>query len=448
LSAAVDVNSAGTCIINGTAIGSNNNSTGPGASNTSTGGTLRVKRAKGNGFGSGSSGLSAAVGVTGNNTSTTEVEEFEFGDLGTVPVAGQIALRDVTTNVMLGYRVGLSKKTLVDPATSGDYPANSNVRAGTVFNFSNNTGTLAVPNPNQVAVGVATDNTTGTAVITEAALRAAMGLVSANLDTQLSGISTKTNQLTFTVANQVDANSLTGGLTQAQVRSSVGLASANLDTQLAGIATDIDNITVDNAAIAEAVETQLSDDFQNVIDALGNITVDNVAIAEAVETQLADEFTTIENAIENSLNDEAVAQLVFQSIVGSGVARYSIPQVTGTIEAVKYADFDLSISASTASDSILYLSIGCENHTSPNLQADSVAGLTILNSLTDFDPADVTVIRTSPTAVTVWISARVLSKLSAADYVIALTEITSDAKTKLRFEKFFSLRSGAGRVIG
>ena len=33
----------------------------------------------------------------------------------------------------------------------------------------------------------------------------------------------------------------------------LGLASANLDTQLAGIATDIDNITVDNAAIADAV---------------------------------------------------------------------------------------------------------------------------------------------------------------------------------------------------
>lgn len=167
-------------------------------------------------------------------------------------------------------------------------------------------------------------------------------------------------------------------------------------------------------------------------------------LTQAVEDQLADDFA----AITETIDSETISQLVFQSIVGSGLAKYSIPQVTGTIEAVKYADLELSISASTASDSILYLSIGCENHTTPNLQADSTDGLTILNQLEDFDPADVTVQRTSPTVVDVWISARVLSKLSAADYLIALTEITTDNKTKLRFEKHFTIRSGAGRIIG
>lgn len=90
-----------------------------------------------------------------------------------------------------------------------------------------------------------------------AGVRAAVGLASANLDTQLSAIDdfldteiaaikAKTDQLAFTVPNQVDANALTGGggLTQAQVRQAVGLASANLDTQLAGINTNIDSISV------------------------------------------------------------------------------------------------------------------------------------------------------------------------------------------------------------
>ena len=50
-------------------------------------------------------------------------------------------------------------------------------------------------------------------------------------------IKAKTDQFVFTVSNQVDANSLTGCLSEAQVRDAVGLASANLDTQLDNIPT-------------------------------------------------------------------------------------------------------------------------------------------------------------------------------------------------------------------
>lgn len=57
------------------------------------------------------------------------------------------------------------------------------------------------------------------------------------LDTEVSAIKAKTDQLTFTVANQVDSNALSGGggLDAAGVRAAVGLASANLDTQLTAI---------------------------------------------------------------------------------------------------------------------------------------------------------------------------------------------------------------------
>lgn len=52
-------------------------------------------------------------------------------------------------------------------------------------------------------------------------------------------IKAKTDQFVFTVANQVDANALSGGggLDAAGIRSAVGLASANLDTQLGDIPT-------------------------------------------------------------------------------------------------------------------------------------------------------------------------------------------------------------------
>ena len=50
-------------------------------------------------------------------------------------------------------------------------------------------GTCAVPDAGTVAFGVAVGNTTGTATLTAANLRAALGMASANMDTQLSVLS-------------------------------------------------------------------------------------------------------------------------------------------------------------------------------------------------------------------------------------------------------------------
>lgn len=59
------------------------------------------------------------------------------------------------------------------------------------------------------------------------------------LDLLVDAIKAKTDQFVFTVANQVDANALSGGggLDASGVRAAVGLASANLDTQLGDIPT-------------------------------------------------------------------------------------------------------------------------------------------------------------------------------------------------------------------
>ena len=162
------INTTGNGFINGTCIGSVVSS-GAGVSHAGLG-TIRIKRAKGNGFGIGSVGLIAGFAVINNGVGISEIEELEFGDLGMSPVSGPCYIRDLSTNVCLMQRSSMTKKTLVDPSTVGDYPTNANVRLGTQFNFGNNTGTLAVPNPNQVAAGIATDNTVGTAVITEASL--------------------------------------------------------------------------------------------------------------------------------------------------------------------------------------------------------------------------------------------------------------------------------------
>jgi hypothetical protein len=60
------------------------------------------------------------------------------------------------------------------------------------------------------------------------------------VDTEVGAIKTKTDQLTFTVANQVDSNSLSVSATG--IRTAVGMNSANLDSQIATLATPT-NIT-------------------------------------------------------------------------------------------------------------------------------------------------------------------------------------------------------------
>jgi hypothetical protein len=78
------------------------------------------------------------------------------------------------------------------------------------------------------------------------------------IDTEVTAIKAKTDQLTFTIANQVDSNVLTGGgsgLDAAGTRAALGLASANLDTQLGDLPTNAELATAlgtaDDAVLAQ-----------------------------------------------------------------------------------------------------------------------------------------------------------------------------------------------------
>jgi hypothetical protein len=69
---------------------------------------------------------------------------------------------------------------------SNGYPAQGNVRSQTVYGPNNEfTGTCAVPAASSVAAGTPVDGGVGTAILTGASVRGAVGLASANLDTQL-----------------------------------------------------------------------------------------------------------------------------------------------------------------------------------------------------------------------------------------------------------------------
>lgn len=89
-----------------------------------------------------------------------------------------------------------------------------------------------------------------------AGVRSAIGLGSANLDSQLSGIKTKTDLIPSSPAASTDC------LNAAGVRAAVGLGSANLDTQLAPLATGFARAvkaislgTVDTGASATIIPT-------------------------------------------------------------------------------------------------------------------------------------------------------------------------------------------------
>jgi hypothetical protein len=73
------------------------------------------------------------------------------------------------------------------------------------------------------------------------ATAAALSTVDDFLDTEIAAIKAKTDQLTFTVANSVDATA-TATIDPADIRDAVGLASANLDTQLGTIDTVVDAV--------------------------------------------------------------------------------------------------------------------------------------------------------------------------------------------------------------
>ena len=103
--------------------------------------------------------------------------EVEYGDNGLTPTTGIIFFTASTSNIALVQMVGGStagsKKTLVDPISTGFYPAIGDVRSGTSYAAGARTGTLAVPAASLVAAGVSVDNTTGTAAITSAAIQSA-----------------------------------------------------------------------------------------------------------------------------------------------------------------------------------------------------------------------------------------------------------------------------------
>jgi len=190
------INNASTGIVTVTGICTGGAAGAAGANNAAAG-TITTTRAKGNGFGIGSVATAAGVGIASVQSSITKIEELEFGALGMSPVSGPCYITPLTTNVAIftKYPGGTGTKTLVDATASAGMPAITDVRFGTSYASGALTGVAYIPSAGSVAFGVPVDATTGTATLTAANVRAALGMASANLDTQLSTISTKASEV-------------------------------------------------------------------------------------------------------------------------------------------------------------------------------------------------------------------------------------------------------------
>jgi len=162
--------STGVVTINGQAIGSTTTGSGSGVANLSSG-SVTVKRAVGGSYGPGSAGVSAAPGVSNATLGVVSVEEIEFGANGMSPVSGGgIRLKKLGSNVAIfNYCDTVGAKTLVD-ATQGQMPAATDVRNGVSYASGALTGSAYIPAASSVGFGVPVDATTGTAVLTPAAI--------------------------------------------------------------------------------------------------------------------------------------------------------------------------------------------------------------------------------------------------------------------------------------
>jgi hypothetical protein len=141
------------------------------------------------------SSTTAPAIAAGSATQITRLSgPFLLGASGNInPVQAQSwrwAPTQIPTYCEVAASNGSTKRNLFtsDNIPAGNYPTAANVRSGTVYGPNlENTGSLAVPSASSVALGVAVDNTTGTAVLTSANVQTALGAFSSG---RLSNVAT------------------------------------------------------------------------------------------------------------------------------------------------------------------------------------------------------------------------------------------------------------------
>jgi hypothetical protein len=221
-------------------------STGAGVSNSSTA-TLTI------------SGGTYTASTTANAVTSTNASSvvrvsgsFIYASNGFVPInAVKFILLSTPTLAKTRYALNGST-TYVDMFTADNglnQAAITDVRFGTVYASGALTGVAYIPAASSVAFGVPVDNTTGTATLTAADVRAAIGLASANLDTQLADLPTAA-EIADAVWDEATSGHTTSGTYGGQV---VRSTNANNELQLNAQNHAAANVHQFQAAVIESV---------------------------------------------------------------------------------------------------------------------------------------------------------------------------------------------------
>ena len=207
---ALNSSSTATITINGTAVGGSGFAGAVNGNNSN----MLVTRACGNAYGPGNTaGLTAQVGVSNTGLGIVEIEQLEYGTNGMSPTSGTgIRLKKLSSNVaVFNYCNTAGAKTLIDATQNAAMPAATDVRSGVSYASGAQTGSCAVPAAGSVALGVPVDNTTGTAVLTPAAvwghasrtLTTSSGPTAVEIRQELDSNSTKLANLDTTVSSRL-----------------------------------------------------------------------------------------------------------------------------------------------------------------------------------------------------------------------------------------------------
>jgi hypothetical protein len=156
------------------------------------------------------------------------------------------------------------------------------------------------------------------------------------VDTVVDAIKVKTDQLTFTVANQVDSNALSGGggLDAAGIRAAVGLAAANLDTQIADLPTNAE-LTAAIAAGDDAVLAQVAL-VKAKTDNLPTDPADQSAVESAITSATSPLATAANLATVAGYLDTEIAAILedTSTTIPAQIAALTIPSATDNADAL------------------------------------------------------------------------------------------------------------------
>lgn len=191
-------------------------------------------------------------------TSGSNADSFKADVTG---IAADIAALNDLSQADIRTAVGLASANL--DTQLGDIPNNSEFNARTLASADYATSS---------SISALND-------LSQADIRTAVGLATANLDTQLGDIPTVSefNARTLVSADYATSASISAlqDLSQADIRAAIGLATANIDTQLSGISTQV--TTVDGVVDSILIDT--GTDIPTLINNLNDLSQADIRAA-------------------------------------------------------------------------------------------------------------------------------------------------------------------------